>query len=381
MPSERKIMRVLTSARSAFLAAATLLGSLSPTLHAQYTVVDLGPAGTTSFGNGAGAGQQVGFTAANSSTTITGANQAALWSGSSGTLINLHPATAITSQANAASNGQQVGSVDSDAVLWNGTADSTTILTPAGFVSAQAFAIGDGQQVGCGSFLVKGARGVLQPGPNHALLWQGTASSAIDLNTSSGFDSSCAFGVSGGNQVGTGTKGPNSLAVLWLGTGKSATSLHPDKGFLQSGGTAISGTQQVGWGLTAAFIEPGVVRLPISRFHALLWTGNKATVVDLHPVGGPFKDTQALGVGGGKQVGVGFDSRDGGSAQTALLWSGSAASAVSLNQFLPPGFVGARATAIDPTTGIITGSATTSQLDPSAWHAVIWVPVAPAAAR
>ena len=374
-------MRILIPARSAFLAAAMLLGSLSSTLHAQYTVVDLGPTGTTSFGNGAGAGQQVGFTAANSTTTITGTNQAALWSGDATTLVSLHPATATTSQANAAANGQQVGSVDSDAVLWNGTADSAVVLTPLGFVTAQAFGIGDGQQVGCGNSLVRAGKGTLQPGPNHALLWQGTAASAVDLNTSSGFDSSCAFGVSAGKQIGTGVKGPNSLAILWSGTGKSVISLHPDKGFLQSGGTAISGAQQVGFGLTAAFVEPGVERLPISRFHALLWTGNKATVADLHPVGGPFKDTQALGVGAGKQVGVGFDSQNGGSLQTALVWSGSAASVVNLNQFLPPNFVGARATSIDPVTGIITGSATTDQLDPSAWHAVNWVPVAPLAAH
>lgn len=213
-------MRFLTP-RSVILAAATLLGSLTPTLHAQYTVVDLGPTGTTSFGNGAGASQQVGFTASNTSTTITGTNQAALWSGDSSTLVNLHPATATSSQANATAGGQQVGSADSDAVLWNGTADSAIVLTPSGFLSAQAFGIGDGQQVGCGSFLVRAGKGALQAGPNHALLWQGTPASAVDLNTNSGFDSSCAFGVSAGKQIGTGVKGPNSLAILWSGTGKS----------------------------------------------------------------------------------------------------------------------------------------------------------------
>jgi hypothetical protein len=323
---------------------------------------------------GAGGNQQVGFTETPNGTAISGQTQAVLWSGRSASFVSLHPAGAQTSQANAASGGQQAGFVDNQAVLWNGTVDSMVILHPAGFQNSQAFGMGDGQQVGCGNFLVRAGKGTLQQGPNHALLWQGTATSAVDLHLNSGFDETCAVGVSQGRQIGTGTKGRNTLAILWSGTGKSVISLHPDKGFINSAGLAISGAQQAGWGLTAAFLEPGVERFPISRFHALLWTGNKATVVDLHPVGGPFKDTQALGVGAGKQVGYGFDSQNGTGAQTALLWSGSVASMVNLNQFLTPGFTSARAFAIDPITGVISGAATADPTDFSQWHAVIWVP-------
>ena len=349
---------------------------------AQYQAIDLGPIpGTPSFAIGAGGNQQVGFTETPDGTGASGLTQAALWTGSPDSFVNLHPVTATVSQATAAAGGQQVGFADSAAVLWDGTADSMVSLHPAGFFSSQALGIGDGQQVGCGNQLVTAGRGVSQPGPNHALLWSGTAASVVDLHVGSGFDQTCAFGVSQGHQVGAGVKGRNTLAVIWNNTAKSVTSLHPDKGFINSTALAVSGAQQVGWGQTAAFVEPGVERQPISRFHALMWTGNKATVVDLHTAGGPFKDTQALGVGSGLQVGFGFDSQDGSAPQAALVWAGTAASVVNLNQFLPVEFVSAKAFAIDPTTGVISGAATTDTTDFSQWHAFIWVPVAAAAVK
>jgi hypothetical protein len=121
---------------------------------------------------------------------------------------------------------------------------------------------------------------------------------AIDLHPS-GFTSSEALGVSGGQQVGFGesVEGGGPHALLWTGSAGSVVDLHPS-GFPGSQGLGVSGGQQVGVGLD----EFG------NFLHALLWTGSAASVVDLHPSG--FGDSGALGVSGGQQVGsgTGFDS-------------------------------------------------------------------------
>jgi hypothetical protein len=88
-------------------------------------------------------------------------------------------------------------------------------------------------------------------------------------------------------------------------------------------------------------------------------------VVDLHPSG--FAESRALAVSGSQQVGEGTgpDGR-----QHALLWAGSAASAVDLNAFLPPGFTDAGAFGIDSDgniSGFASGPATGGQP-----HAFLW---------
>ncbi|HEX4414852.1 MAG TPA: hypothetical protein VH107_14555, partial [Lacipirellulaceae bacterium] len=60
------------------------------------------------------------------------------------------------------------------ALLWNSTADSVVDLHPSGFMSSWAEAMWGTSQVGAGV----PAGGF----SDHALLWNGTAASAIDLN-------------------------------------------------------------------------------------------------------------------------------------------------------------------------------------------------------
>ena len=99
--------------------------------------------------------------------------------------------------------------------------------------------------------------------------------------------------------------------------------------------------------------------------HALLWTGTAASAVDLNPSG--FTDSVATGVAGGEQVGEGLTTDD---VSHALLWTGTAASAVDLNAFLPSGFTNATATGIDES-GDISGY----DFGPNGVHAVLWQPV------
>src|ERR1043165_3732143 len=69
-------------------------------------------------------------------------------------------------------------------------------LNPNGFDSSYAFGVSGGQQVGYGS-------GPASGGQTHALLWSDSAATAVDLNPG-GFVASYATGVSAGEQVGYG---------------------------------------------------------------------------------------------------------------------------------------------------------------------------------
>ena len=136
----------------------------------------------------------------------------------------------------------------------------------------------------------------------HALLWNGTAASAVDLHPAT-FGSSYANAVSGMSQVGYGT-GPLyniSHALLWHGTAAGAIDLHPT-GFFNSYAYGVSAGSQVGYGTLAIPTGEGDA-------HALLWTGSAASVLDLQPAG--FDSSIALGVSGAGQVGsaIGFGNR------------------------------------------------------------------------
>jgi len=247
------------------------------------------------------------------------------------TAINLHPPGFTTSYALGVSGGQQVGvGITSEyrihALLWRGSAASAVELTPSRW-NAEVHGVCGGQQVGYGD-------GPGTAGTAHALLWHGSAGSMVDLNPK-GFTGSAAFGISGGQQVGDG----NGHALLWRGSAASVVDLHPD-GFTFSQALATSGAEQVGFG--------NVSRGGTDYHHALLWHDSAASVVDLHPRG--FRSTEADGTSGGQQVGYGDGPATGAYPGTgpitfhdhALLWRGSAASVVDLN---PPGFISSSAQA------------------------------------
>jgi len=85
--------------------------------------------------------------------------------------------------------------------------------------------------------------------------------------------------------------------------------------------------------------------------------------VDLHPAG--YTLSIALATNGNQQVGEADDAAFP-RHKHAIVWTGSAQTAVDLNQFLPAGFTDAQAMAID-SAGNIVGYANN--------HAFMWVPV------
>jgi hypothetical protein len=90
-------------------------------------------------------------------------------------------------------------------------------------------------------------------------------------------------------------------------------------------------------------------------------------MIDLQPTG--FNDSCARAAHGNVQVGFGHIS--GTKALHALLWKGSAQSAVDLEQYLPNTYTSSEAYAID-SAGDILGSAYSTTT--ATWHAVVWVP-------
>ena len=223
------------------------------------------------------------------------------------------------------------------AMLWNGTAQSAVDLHPTnlpGITDTIADGTGGSQQVGYGYSAANPL--------SHALMWNGTASSVVDLNPS-GFDSSEALGTDGTRQVGNGQTHGQYHALIWSGSASSAVDLNPS-GFGFSYANGISGDQVVG----AAAVSASDPR----PSHAMLWDIAKRIVVDLSPTDLPgVTASAAYETNGVVQVGVGGDSN--GFSQ-ALVWNGTAASAVNLT---PPGYRDAAAYSVDPN-GNVFGLAT-----------------------
>jgi hypothetical protein len=240
---------------------------------------------------------------------------------------------------------QQVGDVmnttnDGDhAVLWNGTASSMVDLNPNGMNESVAYNTNGTQQVGAGQNSSAGYQ---------AFLWNGTAASAVDLNPTvlTGISTSVAYGTDGTQQVGYGagtrTGGAsNDHAMLWTGTAASAVDLNPTdlKGFSFSTAYAISGNQEVG-------LAYGSATNNISQ--AMLWNGTAASAVDLSPTDqGSIGISEALDTNGTDQVGWAQVGENG--QECAILWNSSAASALNLNTILPSTgtWIGSQADYID----------------------------------
>jgi hypothetical protein len=110
--------------------------------------------------------------------------------------------------------------------------------------------------------------------------------------------------------------------MLWSGDAASALDLHP-AGFGHSIASATSGTRQVGYG-----VGPG------GQNHALLWSGSKGSAVDLHPTGLGLTESFATDIAGDYVVGYGSGPGTG-FRYHALLWtSQDPASVVDLHAFV-----------------------------------------------
>src|SRR5687767_12705130 len=225
--------------RKAVAAAACAL--CSAVACAQYTVEILNsplvPA-ASSYGAGAGGGQQVGHT----NLFLAGPSHALLWEGTAKSLVDLHPAGWDASYAMATDGVRQVGwrerhtgTTGQFATMWSGSAKGWVDLHNTSYRASVALGIGAASQVGAiMEFTTKDI---------HAALWQGTAESLVDLHPT-GMDRSWAHATDGSQQVGyAGTFQTVPRAAVWTGTAASYVDLHP-KGYVNSEATGVAVGQQ-----------------------------------------------------------------------------------------------------------------------------------------
>ena len=327
------------------LAAACSLLLLSSALGQGYYSNDVTPAGS-------GSGK---LTAASSGKQVGGAQpagsyypHAVLLSGNAVTGIDLNPATAWESMATSADDTQQGGwaylATGQHAVVWSGSAASYVDLHPSGYNFSYCLGVHAGEQVGYAqqqSYFISAS---------HAFCWTGSAASGVDLHPVSVYPFSRAVGCHDGEEVGyvstiaypegeyaIGYYHTGSHAMRWNGTAASAVDLHPI-GFDSSEATCTSGTQQGGW---------GYLIFSASHLRALLWSGTADSVVDLHPAG--YSESRVNAMNATQQVGDGWTGIPGalGSVRHALVWTGTAESVVDLNQYLPAGYTHGVATGIN----------------------------------
>ncbi len=163
------------------------------------SAIDLNPSGSSYYGSDAIATngvQQVGYAFLNSSSGAT--NHAMLWNGSASSAVDLNPSTTNFSQALGTSGTQQVGiglfGSYYNAMLWTGAANTAVDLNPSGYQSSEALATNGKYQVGYGQ---------LAGGVDQALLWDGNASSWVDLSAliPGPVEASQALAIDGGGDV------------------------------------------------------------------------------------------------------------------------------------------------------------------------------------
>lgn len=288
-----------------------------------------------------------------------------VWNGPAGAATSLyHPAftnieVSETDGLTQVGFGKFLGS-NSHALLWHGTEESVVDLHPTGLPgysdgsgSSYAFGVHGNQQVGYGEpfFVDSGA---------HALLWN--RQSAIDLHpTNLGLVlNSFAAATDGVHQVGVvhyvSTPFINH-AVMWSGSANSAIDLHGTalSSFGSSVAYGVGGGQQVGFGTAG-------------HDHAFVWSGSADSVVDLHPTSlSQYLDSKAFATNGSVQIGEGITAAHN---QHALLWKNSAASVINLHDLLPSGYSNSLALSIDAQ-GIIYGLAKDASFNV---HLVKWTP-------
>jgi hypothetical protein len=297
-----------------------------------------------------------------------------------GGVVDLNPTSfgnvigQIQSQVSGVGGSQQVGygsGIDTaslyreHALLWNGTAGSVIDLNPtnlSGFAFSYAVGTDRSQQVGYG----KDSSGAAN---YHALLWNGTADSAVDLNPT-GLNTikyTRALATDGVQQVGDGrADGSDFQAILWTGTAASAVNLNPTQipGVLYSSALGVGGGEQVG----SAYGTVGS--------QAIVWHETAASAIDLNPTQLGFTACWAYGTNGVVQVGYGnnpaFNTGPFINGH-ALAWMGTANSAVDLNMLLPPSgsWTSSTAYSVD-TSGNIYGTAVGTYGGSTGYYAVEW---------
>ena len=266
------------------------------------TYVQLNPTGfTSSVAYGIWGNQQVGV-----GYDSDGNPHALLWTGTAASAVELTsgPAPRI-GKADATDGAQQVGVAGGAAALWTGTQASYVRLAPPGYTASEATSVWNGVQVGFGGEL---------PSPD-ALLWHGTAGSAVVLRKGSE-----ALGISRGQVVGWAGNGATNEAAMWTaGTADSYVDLAPP-GTTASEIFATNGVQQVG-DVSLTHALPGF--LP-GDHHPGVWHGTPSSFQMLPlPNGDTFGFVYGID-GNGDIVGVSASGPLGGNF-VPVLWTQNAA--------------------------------------------------------
>jgi len=254
------------------------------------TAIDLNPTNLYAYYNSqinaVSTGQQVG-----SGASISHGTHAVIWAGTTDSAIDVNPAGAAGSVLLGTDGINQVGYTTANvfytgsnppgllqAGLWSGTADSYVNLTPPaaswsfrtlGAVgSSQAVAVFGRQQVGNAVVTVQDWHNPANiTFVNHALLWTGTGSSAVDLNPAD-HNASWALATNGSLQVGYTVDyladTDLTQAAVWQGTAASELNLQQ---FLPAG---FQSSQA--YSIDAAGDIFGVGLDNFGVYHALEWT-------------------------------------------------------------------------------------------------------------
>lgn len=194
---------------------------------------------------------------------------------------------------------------------------------PANFSYASAEGAGSGRQAGWG-ILNDGSYDADQ----RALLWIDTQ--APQDITPTGFRAARIDDGEGDQFVGSASNNPGSayspLAYLWLNGGAMRVQLHPGLPYQLSEALGVGGGQQVG------YVYYGFYCSECGRYifeHAALWSGSSASFTLLHMAGAD--QTRAFDTDGTQQVGYAFFNRPNTPPYHALLWRGAGAAPIDLH--------------------------------------------------
>lgn len=376
IPSPARLARTLHRSMSQGLllgGLAVLAVTASLQAQATYTFIDLSAAGAYGAANAASGGQAAGFTAT-SPTQVP--SRAALWTGDG--LTDLHPTTLAGDSTTARSfisgfsGNLQVGTVFGPntanryaATAWNDTAASARLLTvPFAAFASQALATDGVQIVGYATGLNRDGTAT---GATHAVVWDVATGTGVDLGDAG--NGAQALGVGGGIQAGYTFRSSGAVATIWRGSAKSQLVIHP-KNAVVSLLYGTDGVRQVG---IAGFDlkAPGETNKggTTKRYnYASVWSGTDLSWINIHPYS--FTQSYATAVKGSYIVGYAVPGTGVGSTATyhALVWDG-ALQVTDLNAYLPAGFTGAIASAVDEN-GNIAGSIYTPD---GQRHAAFWM--------
>jgi hypothetical protein len=264
--------------------------------------------------------------------------------------------TSTSASGKQVGGSQATGSYSPHAVLLDGNALTAIDLNPASAYYSMATCNDDLQQGGWAYF----------PTGLHATVWSGSSSSCVDLNPS-GYNFSYCLGVHNGEQVGYAQQQSYfisaSHAFCWHGSA-AGVDLHAGT-YAFSRAVACHDGEEVGYVSQTVYPEGDYVSYR-TLSHAVSWHGTAASALDLHPVG--FDSSEATCTNGTQEGGWGYIAL-GTSHLHALLWSGDAASVVDLH---PAGYTDTRLNAITATKQVGEGWVGAPGAFGSVRHALLW---------